>query len=573
MEEMKPDSKIAFIIRLENNRSFSSLEDLFVHKPEFGLRISGVDFEFLAWGDPISDEKFISGLTSSCNSSFVVNNLYGHYYFLLYNRTDRCLEMGNSLFSILPVYYCLRNESVILSDNVFDLGKYTGKSSVSTRFILEALLFNYPLFNSTLIEGAELLQSGSSVVARAGRFHIIKHTFIEKWFDPDPEAWDRCIEHMADTFLNSAGKYFPDDHYITALTGGFDGRTLAAAGLSLRRNFSCYCMGTESSADLITARLVAEKAGIPFISVLTDGDYVSRYSFEAGKSFIRGSSGTGTFSRAHYTYGASLLSRETRLIITGDFGSEIFRAAHRTGVMISPALYQVFTSANPKVAAERLRSSPVTRYLNKDLLLTEMGKMVDAIESLPCFDGRYSGFTLNQQFYIFVFEEIFRKYFGSEIVNQAAFLANRTPFLDKEFLTGLFRSGLAGFHSSFFEKNPMKRFKGQVLYAAIIKKAAPELGRLITNKGYRPDDLLSFTGKLKIIAGRQRKRVQARVHSNDPLGVKAAWVQNRGFYENLEADSQVFDKKLVLMAAGDDLTHEKARLFSLLYGIHLLKNS
>ena len=570
---MGTDNKIAFLINLDKNRSFSGLDELFVQKPDFSLNLSGVDFEFLAWGDPISDDRFISGLHSSCNSDFVVNNLYGHYYFLLYNKTDRCMVIGNSLFSILPVYYCIQNEAVILSDNVFELGKYAGKSSVSTRFILEALLFNYPLFNSTLIEGTELLPSGSAMVARAGRFQVTKHTFIEKWFNHDPEPWNRCIEHMADTFLHMAGKYFPDDHYITALTGGFDGRALTAAGLFLHRNFSCYCMGTGSSSDLITARSVAERAGIPFLPILTDGNYVTRYSFEAGKSFIRGSSGIGTFSRAHYSYGASLLARDTRLIITGDFGSEIFRAVHRTGVMISPALYQVFTSENPKVAAARLRSSPVTRYLNKDLLLPEMKKLDDAIASLPCFDGRYSGLTLNQQFYIFVFEEIFRKYFGSEIVNQAAFLANRTPFLDKDFLAGLFRTGLAGIHSGFFEKNPMKRFKGQVLYAAIIKKAAPELGRLITNKGYRPDDLLSFMGKLKIIAGRQRTRVQTRVYSNDPLGVKAAWLQNRGFYESLEADGHVFDKKLVAMATGDDLTHEKARLFSLLYSMHLLKNS
>lgn len=141
---MGHDSKIAFIINLDNNRSFSRLDELFVRKPDFSLNLSGVNFEFLAWGDPISDERFISGLHSSCNEAFVVNNLYGHYYFLLYNKTDRSMVMGNSLFSILPVYYCIVNESVILSDNVFELGKYTGKSSVSTQFILEALLFNYP---------------------------------------------------------------------------------------------------------------------------------------------------------------------------------------------------------------------------------------------------------------------------------------------------------------------------------------------------------------------------------------------------------------------------------------------
>jgi len=570
---MKPGNKIGFILKLDNNMSFSGPEELFIQKPEISLRLSGPEYEFLAWGDPISDDRFTSGLSSACNADFVVNNLYGHYYFLLFNKTERCLVMGNSLFSILPVYYSIRDGSVILSDNVFELGSFTGDTSVSTRFILESLLFNYPLFNSSLIEGADLLPSQSAMVAKAGKFQIVKHTYIEQWFYPDPEPWYRCTGRMAETFMDIAGRYFPDDHYITALTGGFDGRTLTAAGLALNRNFSCYCMGSESSADMMTAGSVADKAGIAFIPVLTDAGYVAQYSLEAGKSFVRGSSATGTFSRAHYIYGASLLSPETRVIVTGNFGSEIFRAVHRTGVMISPALYDIFTSANPKIAAEKLRKNPVTGFLNKDLVFSMMENMEEDLESLPCFDGRYSALTLNQQLYLFVFEEIFRKYFGSEIVNQASSLANRTPFLDKEFLSGLFRTGLAGIHSSFFEKNPVKRFKGQVLYAEIIRKSAPELGRLITNKGYSPDDLLSLSGKVKIITGRYRKSFHMQNQSEDPLGVKAAWVHNRKFYENLEADGNIFDRENVTRAARDVLTPGKARLFSLLYGMHLLKNS
>jgi hypothetical protein len=61
--------------------------------------------------------------------------------------------------------------------------------------------------------------------------------------------------------------------------------------------------------------------------------------------------------------------------------------------------------------------------------------------------------------------------------------------------------------------------------------------------------------------------------SEDPLGVKAAWVHNRKFYENLEADGNIFDRENVTRAARDVLTPGKARLFSLLYGMHLLKNS
>ncbi len=55
------------------------------------------------------------------------------------------------------------------------------------------------------------------------------------------------------------------------------------------------------------------------------------------------------------------------------------------------------------------------------------------------------------------------------MVNQFNYIRNRTPFLDIDFLRTIFRSRLAGIHSGLFDHNPFRRFKGQVLYAHIIK--------------------------------------------------------------------------------------------------------
>ena len=82
--------------------------------------------------------------------------------------------------------------------------------------------------------------------------------------------------------------------------------------------------------------------------------------------------------------------------------------------------------------------------------------------SLPCYNPAYSDLSKNQQFYVIVYEEIFRKYFGSEMVNQFRYIKNRTPFLDIDFLRSIFKTKLAGIHSDLFERNPMKRYKGTV---------------------------------------------------------------------------------------------------------------
>lgn len=570
---IKPGMKISFLLEIESGKPFKGLEELFAEKPEFGMHLAGDDYEFLAWGDPIATNSFISELPSRCTADYIVNNLAGNYYFLLYDKKCREIVAGSSLFSILPLYYLFRKGRATLSDNVISLGRNRGLNNVSTRFILETLLFNYPLFNSSLIDGIRLLPSNSALAFSGDGYHVIKHTAVEQWFSSDPEPWRKSTARIADKFLETVATYLPQEYYMTALTGGFDGRTLTAAGLYHDRSFSCYCFGTDSSVDLKVASYIAEQTGIDFMPVLTDEEYVSRHSLEAGRKFILHSSGIGTFTRAHYVYAASILARRTRFLVTGNFGSEMFRAVHSPGVMISPAIYDVFLSRDPVEAMGRLSRSPVTRFLKDKVVQSELAEMREDIEALPCFDSRYKNLTRNQQFYVYLLEEIFRKYFGSEMVNQAEYLINRTPFIDPSFLKELFGTGLAGVHSGFFEDNPFKRVKGQVLYASVIRKAAPQLGRFDTGRGYRPDELLSITGQLKIMSVRYLKKRQNQASSYDPLGVKAAWRANHRFYEELNVDGDIFKTDVVRQAGGGELDDEKARLFSLLYSMHVLKNS
>lgn len=571
--DIKPGMKISFLIEIEKSNPFQPLTELFVERPEFEMHLTGDDYEFLAWGDPIASDNFIRELPSGCSPDFIVNNLTGHYYYLLNDRRRREIIAGSSMFSILPVYFFYRKGRLVLSGNAFTLGRKAGLNSVSSRFILETLLFNYPLFNSSLIEGIGLLPSNSALVFSGDGYNVIKHTSVEQWFSSDPVPWRESKAPMAGKFLDTAATYLPQEYYLTALTGGFDGRTLTAAGLYHDRNFSCYCFGTDSSVDLMVASNIAEQTGIDFIPVLTDEEYVSRYSLEAGRKFILRSSGLATFSRAHYVYASSILACRTRFLVTGNFGSEIFRAVHNTGVMISPALYDVFLSRDPDEALVRLGRNPVTRFLKDTVVQSVLAGMREDIEALPPFSSKYSNLSKNQQFYVYLLEEIFRKYFGSEIVNQADYVINRTPFLDPSFLKELFGTGLAGVHSGFFEDNPFKRLKGQVLYASIIRMADPRLGRFNTGRGYSPDDLLSIAGQLKIMSARYLRRRHKQVSPYDPLGVKAAWRANNRFYRELNVDGDIFNPEVVKQSGDGELNDEKARLFSLLYSMHELKNN
>lgn len=554
-----------FLLDLSADNPPVGLPDLFILKPEISLHLSGNDYEFISWGDPICTDTFRAEFPVKRSVNFIINNLYGHYYYILYDRNTRQFCAGNSLFSILPLYYIFSNGRLLMSDNAFTLGRYTGRATFSKRFILESVLFNYPLFNHSVIEGISLLSPNSGISLDPRGIKITKHTSIQDFFYLNPSPIKKSAGPLTDIFLETVKKYFPKEHYFTALTGGFDGRTLTAAGRYHERSFSCYCFGTSASNDLKLAYEVASKAGIPFFAINLDDVYLKDHSLDEGRNFIISSSGTGTFTRAHYLFAAGQLAGKTRYLLTGNFGSEIFRAAHVPGVLISPNLYTVFSSGNPDEACQKLWVSPGMSWLNKAEMSSVRADLQSDIIGLPCFKAEYKDLSRNRQFYIFVFEELFRKYFGAEMISEAGFIKNRTPFLDIDFLKELLTTQFAGINSRFFEENPFKRYKGQMLYAYILRKTFPQLGKILTDKGYKPDDLISASGIPRLITGYLGKRLKRKNNTYDPTGVKKAWDLNHSFYESLQVNNDLFNTVSIKNGLGSGLTDERAKLYSLIY--------
>ncbi len=532
---------IEFLLEIQLNTKIEDLDKLFIQKPEVELHLKGIDYEFIAWGDPISEKGFKENLSKNLTPEYIVNNLYGHYYYFLLNKSKNEIFIGNSMFSILPIYYLINKEIIIVSDNAVRIASYLNIHDISKRFILGTILFNYPLFNDSIFENIKLLPANSFIRCSGSNSDIKKHTAIQGYFSKTPKPWKRSTGEIRDVFLSSVRKYLPDTEYAHALTGGFDGRTLVSTGLYYKKAFSCYGFGSQESKDTEIASRLAKKADIPFINIELGDSYIKNESRSCGEEFIVNSSGTATFARAHYLYSAKILSGDYQHIITGNFGSEIFRAAHIAGAVISSNIFDLFDSDNPEEGIRKLESSMEFQCLNSSSFKLQLESLKDDIMCLPCYDNSLSGLTKNQRFYVFVFEEIFRKYFGAEMVNQFKYIKNRTPFLDIEFLKAIFKTELAGIHSDFFEHNPSKRYKGQVLYAHIIKKAYSEFGKMMTDKGYKPDDLLNVFGKFNIAKNYLKKIRRKPSPDFDPYAVKKSWGTNHHYWNSIPIQSNYFN--------------------------------
>lgn len=558
---------IEFILEIPLNKAITGLKELYIKTPKFEMHFQDQGYEFMAWGDPISSEGFQEEFQKNLTPGFIINNLFGHYYYILLNKNSGELFIGNSMFSILPLYYYQNNNRIVFSENALSLGRHLSLKNISRRFILETILFNYPLFNNSILEDVNLLPSNSYFKISGAEISIIKHTRIEEYFSSSPRLWKRSVNEMRDVFLETVKKYLPDKPYAHALTGGFDGRTLVSAALYYKKNFSCYSFGSSESKDTLIASHLAGKADIPFKNIELNDEYASESSLGNGSEFIENSSGTATFARAHYLYATKRLHSDYEHIITGNFGSEIFRAAHNAGAVISQNLYSLFNSNNPDEGIKAIENSLEFRCLHLADDISAWEGLKEDILKLPCYDTRYSGFTKNQRFYVFVFEEIFRKYFGAEMVNQFQYIKNRSPFLDMDFLKAIFKTELAGIHSGFFEHNPFKRYKGQVLYAHIIRKAYPQFGKLMTDKGYRPDDLITIFGKLNIAKGYLSKITRKATPYFDPYAVNKSWETNRDYWLNIPLSEEFFDLKKVNAGINNEILFKIVSLSYMVKGI------
>lgn len=524
---------VSFILKVNKNIPVTSADDLFMEKPDGLMMIRDENLELTLWGDPITGKNFRELFLAMRTAEYLLENVSGHFYFLLIEQQGQQITVGNSLFSLLPLYYHERHDSIFFSDNAIRLGRYCGLTKLSIRFVTELVLFNYPLSGQSVVEGIQLLESSSCCRVEKGRITTVRHFYPESLFVRNPLPWKQAAKEVAESFLATVEKYLPEEPYFTSLTGGFDGRTLAAAGLFHNRKFNALCFGTETSADLHFARIAARDAGISLEEIMLDDSFINGHSLELGREFIFNSSGTGTFERAHYLFAASRNAARGGFLVTGNFGSEILRAAHVTGEMISRNLFHLFNADNADTAFRMIQASSEFSALNHKTVSHAWEEIKSDLHNLPSFASGYTELTRNQRFYIFVFDEIFRKYFGAEIINQFGYVKNRTPFLDLSFLKVLFRTGLAGAYSEFYENNPLRRYKGQVLYGEIIRHAFPALGRTLTGKGYRPDDLLSAAGKVRIVNSFIRKKLIRPADDADPNGVSRAWENNKHYWVNL----------------------------------------
>ena len=464
----------------------------------------------------------------------LIRDAKGFFYGVLFDPQNGSIIFFNSMFGILPLFFFNDGKIISISNNPGLLQKNSNVEPVVNRqFVLEQMLFNYPLFDSTPFTGINQVPSNSYLEIKDNKCNIRKHTHIDNFFSSDPIPWRNSKKNIADLFIQNIRDYFPDNAFQISFTSGFDGRTIVACAKHFDRNFSTYSFGADWNTDVTLPQKDARNLGISFSPLLLNNpNYIENEFWETGKKLVDSTGAMGNMVYTHFLYAAIKAGQNSEPLVNGFFGSELFRALHLTGAMTSPELVAFFRNPAGDSWIEGIRQSPKWKFLVKGMFKNELE---ETIESLKTFHNNYKLSTIsrNQFFYIFVLEEIFRKFFGPLITAQMYYRDVYSPFLDFSFIKELLKTELAGANNPFFTHNPLMRIRGQIVYAEILKRTNHYLYYNTTGKGYRPADVLEPYRRGLILIPFISKRLKRRLKKEnlDNLGLISAIEENRNNFE------------------------------------------
>ena len=444
-----------------------------------------------------AEETAIAAYLSQQLRRGAVAELKGFFYLLLVNVAEKRLEVHSSFLNILPVYYRQTAGQITISSSLKRIVESSDQQPrISEHYVVEKLLFYYAFLNRTPFEGIHTIPSCHFLRVEAGRLRFPVSVELSDFFVSRPRKWRDHLDSLSQLFKEEAAAFIPKQPFALTLTGGFDGRTILALALHQQATFSTFSYGLPTDPDVIVPRQIGRRLGFEHRHFDLGLSYAKDRFWDDGVSFVRQTEGAGNFSRAHYVHTADSLAPDFPFLLSGNFGSELLRSMKSPGVMASPVLFDLFSCESKDDFMQKTAQTPALRFVDRETYAEAVEAVAE--EAWTYKTALPEDLTTNQRFHLYMFGEVFRKYFGPEIVMQSNYLRHRAPFLNHTLVKALLGTTLAGANSNFRETNPIRRFHGQVLYAHVLLKTFPQLLDIPLDRGYRPRDLLTWQGPLNI---------------------------------------------------------------------------
>jgi len=497
--------------------SFKRFQD----ENEFDYYDSGESLVFIygrvfpRFNSKFSDKAKITAedISSITSNEIIYKEFKGNFLIIKFHKRISKLEILTDQLGLLPIYYGIAKETLIVSSNLSLMKKFF--SNINERVILEKLLFNYPITDETFFDGVKFL-TGRKILSfnKSHNLKIIDLFSLENFIFNDRYR-DFDQDEFIEIFNDSVLKRYNSISGIpyVSLTGGFDGRSIVSTLLKYNLDFKSYSFGKFGGENTQVPLSIAKKINIDYKPIYLEDDYLEKYSRFA-LSTVLASDGLSDFERANYQFAFNCLDDDTaNAILTGLVGGEIF-APIKIGEgndAVSWNYYNLILNNNYVQKDQKIQlSNKIENYLDIDtsLFLKEINEIIHLRREKL---NKYYNEPFNYLKYFYDLIKFgFPRFYGAEIHTTRFLKSNLPPMYDLDILKYLLETKhKKNYKLAFQNENPILRLNNRKLQALIINKNYPPLARIPVDRSFSPHDLL-HKYKLPIVAFKylsRRKKV------------------------------------------------------------------
>jgi len=420
----------------------------------------------------------------------ITKYIKGDFVLIICNDNRKEIIIINSRLNTLPLFYYYKQAKFIFSSSVkaiLDL-PFVDKR-LNEKALVEQAIFHYPLGGGTYFKDIYQLPPSSILKFHKDGVSIEKYWSSDILFNKNILSENESLSALLDLIKDNLRLYTSDaDKFLLSLTGGFDGRmNLASIGRS-PKDFLCYSYGVPGSRQIEIPKIISQRLGLNYKPIYLDKEFEEKYE-EYALKVMEFSDGTAPILRANFPYAFELLSDFSKINITGLFGSEIIKPFYNAAEQVSQETIDLFRGDDfDKEFGKALTNIKKIGFIRPNIIDKYAKEIREDFKKEHI--QRLKPFDKITKFYIFLLEEAIRKYFMQEIRIERYYVNTRAPYFDDDFLELIFRTPFAGIYKGPLKKNPLSRIKGQEFYSKIIGEVKPILGEIITDRGYKPNDLL-----------------------------------------------------------------------------------
>ncbi|MFW5804604.1 MAG: asparagine synthase-related protein [bacterium] len=478
----------------------------------------------------------------------IVNHLSGFYNIYIYDENDQQHFLFNSRFGMMPLYYSIKENTLFFSSRLQSFIDYPYyQSSLNKNALLQYLVFNYPINNSSFVKDVKLLPAAASI-SGTNEWEIKKYD-NHSWLLNPPIYNFSEGKNLVNEALNKSINKFTSlkSHIGCTLTGGWDGR-LILSYLTKQDNcpFFLYTYGKKNHPDMKVARKLTAKFNFDHVPVFLEDDFVDNYESLSDESLYL-SGGLRPANRSHYILMAKTLFEKTHSVISGNCASNILKIVQKPSPVYNKNVLKLFLNKNIEDAAAEVyklffHNNPwIKPFISKDEFVASiLDSEIIKDNNLP--PGR--------KFYHFLLTNSERKYFGSEIASYASYIYNYSPFIDSEVMESIVKTPYFGGHYNLLEQRPGIRYHLSKLYADLMLSNNPKLAKFTSDRGFPITWFLTPQGRA---AGFFKKKIINRFtqqkddnpfnHREGLKHLSRVWKEDNEFFTL--SDHNTFDETFV----------------------------